>query len=280
MNTKNYESFSVRHGYEEPKPIQYESMDRDLRTGLWNALHRCFPNDFDRAQFPHEIYEIIWTNFLTKPVTEYDSEFIMFDGERIRLVEGQIFLLPWNEIYDLIEFVIVNTDPDDTSSRDDFINRCNQILGKENSAYKIVADLVTPITNEQEIQAIESAMATPYEGANNHINNALSLFSHRENPDYPNSIKESISAAESIVRIITGADSFAAGVNNLEEYGIKLHGAHQSALKSLYGFTSDADGIRHASTNSEPLDINQNTARFMLITCSAFVNYIISEKND
>ena len=283
MNTTNYKSFSARHGYEQPKPIQHESMDNDLRTGLWNALY-SYSLSFRVALLPVVspwIYEHIWTQFLKKSANDYPDPLLKDGKECIKLVEEQIFLLPWNKTFNLIEFVIniIDYDLDHATGRGAFINQCNQVLEEEKSAYKIVDDCVTPITNQQEIQTIESAMATPYEGATSHINKALFLFSRRENPDYRNSIKESISAVESIIKEITAKDSFSAGVDNLERCGIKLHGAHQAALKNLYGFTSDADGIRHALTNSTLLEINQNTARFMLVTCSAFVNYIISEKD-
>ena len=41
MGEDKYQSFSVRQGYEQPKPIQLESMDDDLRNRLWNVLDRC-----------------------------------------------------------------------------------------------------------------------------------------------------------------------------------------------------------------------------------------------
>ena len=280
MNTTNYKSFSVRHDYEQPKPIQHESMDDDLRIGLWNVFYQCFPDSRDQQTkllYFHAVFKSIWMKFLKHPSDEYEG----FAEPGTKDFVKNIFLSSeWHKVINLIEFIIRDVGSYNRSHRSIFINQCNRALKKENSAYKIVGDLVTPITNQQEIQTIESAMATPYEGAASHINKALSLLSRRENPDYRNSIKESISAVESIVRQITDEDSFGAGVDNLERCGIKLHGAHQAALKKLYGFTSDADGIRHASTNSKPLEINQNTARFMLVTCSAFVNYIISEKDN
>jgi len=60
---------------------------------------------------------------------------------------------------------------------------------------------------------------------------------------------------------------------------LELHPAFEQGLKHLYGFTSDAPGVRHAgdsckSNNYPPED--QDTARFILVTCSAFVNYIIA----
>ena len=243
----------------------------------------CISQLFPKFRFKHfhPIFGTIWAEFLKKPRDDDDNGGLL---SRYKDYTKDIFLSSeWHKVFDLIEFVIkewpkisIQTDWYITE-RNKFIDECNSTLKKENSAHQIVRCRVVEITAKQEIESIESAMATPYDGANGHIKKALSLFSRRENPDYRNSIKESISAVESITREITGEDSVSAGVDKLEKHGIKLHGAHKEALKKLYGFTSDADGIRHASTNSEPLDINRNTARFMLIACSAFVNYIISQ---
>jgi hypothetical protein len=40
----------------------------------------------------------------------------------------------------------------------------------------------------------------------------------------------------------------------------------------MYGYTSDAEGIRHALLEEPTLE--QADAIFMLVTCSAFVNYL------
>ena len=274
MSTKDHKPFSVRHGYQQQKSIQYENMNAGLRTGLWNVLYECFIDSINSIH-PHFIFGIIWTQFLKEPHDKYSHRVLFVSKNSIK----NIFLSSeWYKVFNLIEFVIsFLSDPTEQDTKRRFIDQCNQTLEQENSAYKIVGGCVAEITAEQEIESIEDAMATPHDGANGHIKNALSLFSRRENPDYRNSIKESISAVESIIREITGEDAVSAGVDKLNKHGIKLHGAHRSALKKLYGFTSDANGIRHASTNSDLLDINRNTARFMLIACSAFVNYIISQ---
>lgn len=286
MSTENNKSFSVRHGYKKPKPIQHESMGDDLRNRLWNALYTNFPNQHDRKQNDDltyytierisDLFKVIWVESLKRPIDKYiDSP----HGNSKEFVKNIFLKSEWHKVYDLIESII-KKNPSNSSYQgkiNSFIDECNHAFQEENSAYKIINELVTPITSKQEIKSIETAMATPYQDANNHIKKALTLFSRRENPDYENSIKESISAVESITKQITGNDSFASGVNELANHNIKLHPAHQTALKNLYGFASDADGIRHASVKDKPLDINQNTARFMLITCSAFVNYIVAE---
>jgi len=40
----------------------------------------------------------------------------------------------------------------------------------------------------------------------------------------------------------------------------------------MYGYTSDEDGIRHAMLE-EP-DVGFEDAKFMLVACSAFINYL------
>jgi len=44
----------------------------------------------------------------------------------------------------------------------------------------------------------------------------------------------------------------------------------------LSGYTSDKGGIRHG-LKEEDHNVDIDEARFMLVTCSAFVNYLISK---
>lgn len=51
-----------------------------------------------------------------------------------------------------------------------------------------------------------------------------------------------------------------------------MHEALKEAFKKLYGYTSDAEGIRHALLNDPTLDFED--AKFMLVACSGFVNLL------
>ena len=53
------------------------------------------------------------------------------------------------------------------------------------------------------------------------------------------------------------------------ERGGKLHPALKASFSSLYGYTSDADGIRHALIGEEANDFED--AKFMLVACSSFI---------
>jgi hypothetical protein len=90
------------------------------------------------------------------------------------------------------------------------------------------------------------------------------------------SIKESISAVESAAKSVTGLKK-ATLDEALKELREKagLHPALEKAFRSLYGYTSEADGIRHALM--EEANVRFEDAKFMLVSCSAFVNYLISK---
>ena len=172
--------FSVRQGIKQSKAIQLESMDDDLRNGLWNVLGHHFPPDeFDGASYLlHEMYKNIWTDFLKKPVDEY----IPYSRKISHVSIKNIFLLgSWDEVFDLIEFVIRCLSVHGKISLEKpFIEQCNIVLEEENSAYKIVGRLVTPITSQEEIKSIEAAMVTRYASANEHIRKALYYLSRRK----------------------------------------------------------------------------------------------------
>lgn len=109
------------------------------------------------------------------------------------------------------------------------------------------------------------------------IHQANKLLSDRDNPDYENSIKESISAVEAICEIITDAKgketTLGAILKKLDKNGIVIHKALLSAFSSLYGYTSDANGIRHAGDFDGPT-ASFEEAKFMLVACCAFINYL------
>ncbi len=157
----------------------------------------------------------------------------------------------------------------------------NEVLASELSAYRFVGGKLVPVSSEQEMQAIERAIAETsgaYSTASEHLQHvAVTLLARRPKPDYRNSIKESISAVEALCAVITGNQKATLGqaLKVIDEEA-RLHGALRSAFEKLYGYTSDADGIRHALM--EETTIEQEDAIFMLVACSAFVSYVIAKR--
>lgn len=53
-----------------------------------------------------------------------------------------------------------------------------------------------------------------------------------------------------------------------------MHPAFKESFKKLYGYASDEKGVRHALLE-DPAKVDEADAHFMLITCSAFVNFTV-----
>ena len=84
-------------------------------------------------------------------------------------------------------------------------------------------------------------------------------------------------------RIITGDEKASLGkaLNILKKSSpIGIHESLLEAWKKLYGYASDAGGIRHAITDSPNVDVDFADAKFMLVSCSAFVNHLIVKANN
>lgn len=56
---------------------------------------------------------------------------------------------------------------------------------------------------------------------------------------------------------------------------VEIHKGLQAGFLSLYGYTSGTGGIRHALL--EETNVGFDEAKFMLVACSAFVNFLVSK---
>jgi len=272
-------TFSQRMGLKPVKSVmQSDSIDNDLRNGLWNILYDYYwsISEMDVALFYHpelkSLCKSIWMDFFKKPTDTIGNRY--YWEVTYKILREFFYKCKWNEIYDFIEFIANNYSDEERNK--EFMMSCNEILKKELSAFRFVGGIITQITSEQEIQEIEEAIKrtgslTPVQ---EHLTTALKYLSDRKKPDFRNSIKESISAVEGMCNIIAGKSNDTLGQTlKLIEKQLGLHGALKNAFSSLYGWTSDADGIRHALMDEPNLDFED--AKFMLVSCSAFINYLI-----
>lgn len=279
--------FSERYGYKPVREIiQKESMDDHLKNGLWSIFDTYIWDKVTHKnwQWLHtkssNIYSLIYNyyfNIFKKPI---DTIPIQTSDTRLR-IRDYFFTANWHEIYSFIEETIEHYPPSLLKQKIDFIHSINNILERENSAYRLIGNEITPITSEQEIQSIEEALESTnsYSGIQQHLNQALKLMSDRQNPDYRNSIKESVSALEGLCQKILSKDKVTLGdaIGQIEKQ-FPIHSALKNSIKSLYGYTSDGDGIRHAML--EESNLTYIDAKFMLVACTNFINYLIDKTKD
>ena len=270
--------FSQRKGLKKSRvEIQIESMDDALRNRLWNVFfpHYLYGlNEYDwRIQGIRIFVTRFWDEYLKLTTIEAPNETTAIMSDLMKY----FFKCDWNEVYDFLE-TIVDYFPSEEYNRD-FIKKCNNVLESELAGYRFVGKEISPVTSEKEIAEIDEALSSPLKSVNLHLENSLRLFSDKTKPDYINSIKESISAVEAICKLISKNEKtdLHGALAIIETQGkINIHPALRRAFINLYGYTSDADGIRHA-LKEEKVNSDFDEAKFMLVTCSAFVNYLISK---
>lgn len=155
-----------------------------------------------------------------------------------------------------------------------WISNLNDEFARLHYAYRIVSLQIVKITSPIEIEAVEAAINEEKDSVSTHIKAALQHYSDKINPNYRNSIKESISAVEAICREITGKDTLGASLNELEKKGIAFNSQLKTGFNNLYNYTNNKDtGIRHALMDDSHIP-EQKEALFMLVSCSAFINYL------
>jgi hypothetical protein len=266
--------FSERYGYTEVRTsIQHESMDTKLRTDLWNVTRAVFTEVTATAQYSqYSLYaQDIWEGLWRSASDEIPQSISSFEG----VLKNVVMNGKWFEVYDLIEYLVsieTGTDWDQ-----ELAGIYNAHLERNLAGYRIIESRVVPIDSETDLVAIQDGLdaAAPIAGARHHLANALTLLSDRENPDYPNSVKESISAVESTCTTITGKRTLGDALKHLKTAGVAIHPALEKAWSSMYGYTSDAGGVRHAAVTAP--DIDQAVAKYFLIACSAFVSLLLIE---
>jgi hypothetical protein len=270
-------SFSERHGFKlVSKTIQIDSMSQELKNSLWNVLESsCLDINLQKAVYygsrETEVYislKFLWMEYFKEPLNKLNTFSAQFAIQQLwEYYEN----LQWREVYEFFELTL------NYFKNRDIVEKVNFVLERELSGYRFVGGVFTSITSKQEIELLtEEIENNDFPAVSSHLKRALTLMSDRENPDYRNSIKESISAVESLAKNITGQPKATLGdaLKRLTS-AKKIHPALQKSFLMLYGYTSDEGGIRHAMLE-EP-DLNAHDAKFFLLSCTSFINYLKSQ---
>lgn len=267
--------FSRRNGYNTTS-IKLECASDVLKKRILAAFYK---EEFDT-------YDVLdWTGYTTGIENmmiemgvpyKFPKNEIFKQKNAEALQEYVLNATEWYVIYDFIERYLKVSDSDKQNKMTKIFNT---ILEDEAAAYRVLDGQVVPIVTESELSTIENAKSTDFDTVNVHIEKALSLFSDRKNPDYENSIKESISAVEAICSIITnssgGNATLGKTIKKLKDNGVHIHASMENGFSSLYGYTSDETGIRHGGIDFK--NAPSEDAKYMLVSCSAFVNYLIEK---
>lgn len=278
--------FSEKQGIRPTPVVQIESLDESTRSRLWNLLLTFFLDEtlityeYERhGQTKHSnlsrLFGQLWHNLFKLPLDTIPYK----SWEAIKELRDRFFTAAWYEVFDILEFVptVERKGVDPKVFRD----KCNIVLSEQVSGYRFIGSEICSISDHSEIAEVESALklTDPFGSVKTHLESALKHFSDRDNPDFRNSIKESISAVEAICQIITGEKTatLGAALKILKEHG-NFSPALLDGFSKIYGYTSDKSGIRHAM--SEQTTFSSVDAKFMLVACSTFTNYLLGKMSE
>ena len=270
-------NFSERLGYKPVKAIQFESVNETLRNRIWNLFYLA---DIQRGGLASKRVQKAFTGqppiedlVIDKLGFTLTVAEVKFENKKLKFLQDHLLQCPWNEVYEFVEAHVASVDKEDRAQR---MQEYNTLFEAEKAGYRFLNGELAPITNQDEIATFEKAGETPYDAVNKHIKKAIALYSDISSPDYENSVKESISAVEAMCCIIAGEKStLNKAIKKLKDRGIHVHPCMENAMIQLYAYTCDETGIRHGGINFA--NAPAEDAKYMLVSCSAFVNYLIEK---
>ena len=291
--TKKFEvrvrgGFSDRYGMKpESTEMQVTSLDERTRALIFSTISNLHENYVFSTRFTlnklldeQDFFRAIYINVYSMAINfglKLDRD------DFFKQIKSTICSDTYDSVLTLVESVIQyyacfieNKYANDGKSSFVF-EAINAVFEKEYVGYRFIDSIISPITDETETNTVTEAIEKTSNSVSTHISKAISLLSDRENPDYENSIKESICAVEAMCEIVLGAKgseaTLGAMLKKFEKNGIKIHSALGKAFEILYGYTNDSNGIRHAGDLGGPKSTFEE-ARFMLVSCCAFINYL------
>lgn len=282
--------FSERYGYTKPAEVLIrETITEEIENALCSSFD-VLEETLRRGNYANrtEIYKdmelFLWTDFLNQ---RYNDFFADYGGHMI--VATQVLRdsrYEWFRKLNMVElsvkwlFAIGEKDPLLIKLTNAFISRINHEFERLNYAYRFVGKEIVEITSKEEIVAIETSLKNSENNVRLHLQSALSLLAKKPTGDYRNSIKESISAVEAVCRDFTGKNTLGEALNEMETSGISIPKVLKLGFDKLYGYTNNKEtGIRHALMDNDGTYIpSSSEAIFMIVSCSAFINYLYAKR--
>jgi hypothetical protein len=270
-------TFEQAEGIEPlPSQLKLREISRKLRAVLWHEVHSYLSDAVDTS-YGDSYLDKPWSTILKdehihrrhRMVDDFENDPRKLIGETRSVFETGNYA----SIFGWLEFVLKHPACPPSFARD-----IDGTLRYGQAAYRVVEEkVICPIASDTEhstiVQAFADLAANQFNGARAHLRNAAS---HLTSGAYADSVRESIHAVEAVGRTLDPtADVLSKALAKLEQK-ISIHPAMKKGLTSLYAYTSDEGGIRHALLE-DAAKVDEADALFMFGACAAFVSYLINK---
>ncbi len=146
------------------------------------------------------------------------------------------------------------------------------------AAYRIIDNqYIAAIGTEEQVAAFERAIAdAEAKDATAARKQLIAAGVALRRSDWAGSVRESIHAVEATaVRLAPGTKTLGKALAVLERRD-HLHGSLKRAFDTLYGYSCEEEGVRHALVFSDESQVDEADALFMLGACASFVSYLLA----
>ena len=201
-------------------------------------------------------------------ISDFNPKWKNWEEFFVKLFNGGNYI----QIFDVLQYFIRHP-----KCPHEFSQAVAEALKKGRAAYRIEDKTIIPITSIEEGIAISNAFIAVekvgYEGARSHLQSA---GEHLTRGEWADSVRESIHAIESaVIKIEPKAKMLSDGLLRLEKNG-RLNPNLKKAMNSLYDYTSDEKGVRHAKA-FQTANVDEWDAVYMFGVCASFLTFIINK---
>lgn len=270
-------TFEQAEGVEPlPTQLQIKEISQQLRAHLWRVVYESikaatsYPsmggNGYLREEWESIFYDYhTLREHLAADEFRNDAKFLIGHAKLILTARGYI------STFGFLQFVLRHK-----NCPYQFAGRIDWALRTGYAAYRVLEErTIVPISSEAELETLRCAFAnlatTEFRGARSHLHSA---GSHLTAGDYASSVRESIHSVESVARTLAPSGQLSEALAKLEKSSV-IHGALKKGFLSIYGYTSDEQGIRHPLLDDPQANVDEVDALFMIGACASFVSYMI-----
>ena len=269
-------SFSQAQGYEEiPRPLKLEEFPREARNRIWNLFYAHLRGTTSSVEgfgtyiggAWRDVFLSVHAELDCLPLDDWETDFELFCSK----LRGRIGLDPFFKVFDLIEFVLQHP-----QCPPPFVKGMDRTFKVSRLAYVLdtgpppsIIPAVTPVEGTSVVESLKSLRQAGLGGSTAHLRSASAYINEGK---WADSVRESIHAVESVARQL---DPNAAQTLGPALKSQPLHPALKKGIASLYGYTADEQGIRHALLDQTDANVGQDEAVFMLGACASFASYLI-----
>lgn len=270
-------TFAQAEGVEPlPSQLQLKEISQQLRASLWHLIHERIKRDMQSTGHSNFVGDT-WGEILCAKHVEYDHKMAdEFSDRASELIKGLKLVFEkgnYVSVFGVLQFFLRH-------------RKCPTFLSKQidekllecRAAYRVLdGKTFIPISSDAEhatlTRAFTDLSASEFQGARAHLGMA---GEHLTTGKFADSVRESIHAVESVARVIAPSGKFSEALTKLEA-SAGIHGALKAGFGSIYGYTSDENGLRHPLLDGPRANVDEVDALFMIGACASFVSYMINK---